>query len=203
VKRIDIEQLLASPAEAAALVEVLRRGGVAGIPTETFYGIAADPFSEAGVRHVQELKRRGAEKPPLVLFASRRQLASFHIAAPASALDRFFALWPAPLTVVLPLRAPIPASCGASSLAVRMPAHEKLRALLVEVGPVTGTSLNRAGEAPCEDADGAERLFAREIDVLVDGGKTPGGLPSTVVDATAEPARLLREGAFAWPPGRP
>jgi L-threonylcarbamoyladenylate synthase len=188
VRRIRIEDLLASPEETAAFGALLARGGIAGIPTETFYGLAADPRSEVGVRRV------------LALFGARRQLAPLGVAATPAVLDRFFAIWPAPLTVVLPLAAPIPASRDALSLGVRMPAHPALCDLLARVGPVTGTSFNRAGEPPCSDPDEAVRLMPGEIDVFVDGGRTPGGLPSTLVDATVDPPRVLREGAFPWPP---
>ena len=77
-----------------------------------------------------------------------------------------------------------------------MPAHDALRELLARVGPVTGTSLNRSGEAPCEEADEVAKRFPGEVDVLVDGGRTPGGRPSTLLDATVEPPRVLRAGAF-------
>lgn len=178
----------------------LAGGGVAAVPTETFYGLAADPLSEQGVRRVLALKGRDAGKALLVLLASRSQLAPLGVTAGAELLDRFFEIWPAPLTVVLPLARPIPASLGVSSLAVRVPAHDALRALLARIGPVTGTSLNRSGEPPCADADAAARVAPSEIDLLVDGGATPGGLPSTLLDATVSPPRVLREGAFPWPP---
>lgn len=144
------------------------------------------------------LKRRGASKALLVLFGARRQLAALGVAAPEKTLDRFFAIWPAPLTVILPLSSPIPASRDAFSLGVRMPAHDRLRALLERVGPVTGTSLNRSDEPPCADADAAALVAPGEIDALVDGGRTPGGLPSTLLDATVDPPRVLRAGAFPW-----
>jgi L-threonylcarbamoyladenylate synthase len=202
VRRVRIGDLLASPERIASLREILSRGGLAAVPTESFYGLAADPSSAAGVERVLAVKGREAGKPLLVLFGERRQLGPLAVAAAPAVLDRFFAIWPAPLTVVLPLRAPIPASLSARTLGVRMPADAALRDLLAHLGPVTGTSLNRAGEAPCQDAEEVARRFAREIDVLVDGGRTPGGLPSTVVDATVDPPRLIRAGAFAWPPER-
>ncbi len=177
---------------------MLRRGGVAAVPTETFYGLAADPKSEAGVRRVLALKGREAARPLLVLFGERRQLAQLGVSARPEQLDRFFAIWPAPLTVVLPLLAPIPASRDALSLGVRMPAHGALREILSRIGPVTGTSLNRSGQPPCSDPEEAVRLLAGEIDLLVDGGRTPGGLPSTLLDATVDPPRVLREGAYPW-----
>ncbi len=202
MRRIGLEDLLASEAERLSLFETLHGGGLAAIPTETFYGLAADPRSRSGVERALATKRRGEEKALLVLCADREQLAGLGVAADAATLDRFFAIWPAPLTVVLPLVAPLPASLGASTLAVRVPAHAGLRALLRSVGPVTATSMNRAGEPPCETAEEVERQFAEEIDVLVDGGASPGGLPTTLVDATVDPTRVLRKGAFAWPPAR-
>jgi L-threonylcarbamoyladenylate synthase len=203
VRRIRIEELLSAPEETAWLADTLRRGGLAAIPTETFYGLAADPQSETGVGRILAMKRRDAAKPLLVLFGAARQLAGLGVAAPAATLDRYFSIWPAALTVVLPLAAPIPASRDAFSLGVRMPAHPSLRELLARVGPVTGTSLNRSGEPPCEEADEAARQFPGEIDVLVDGGRTAGGLPSTLLDATVEPPLLLRAGAYPWPASRP
>ncbi len=195
-----IEDLLASPEEVAAFEALLARGGIAAIPTETFYGLAADPKSEAGVGRVLAMKGRDADKPLLALFAARRQLAPLGVTAGPETLDRYFEIWPAALTVVLPLAAPIPASRGALSLAVRMPAHAALRGLLARIGPVTGTSLNRSGESPCSDPERAAALMPGEVDVFVDGGMTPGGLPSTLIDATVDPPRVLREGAFPWPP---
>jgi L-threonylcarbamoyladenylate synthase len=201
VRRIRLEQLLASPSEAAALAATLRAGGVAAVPTETFYGLAADPLSERGVGRILALKRRPEGKPLLVLFGERSQLAPLGVSASAESIDRFAAVWPAPLTVVLPLAAPIPASLGQRSLAVRLPAHAALAALLERLGPVTGTSANRSGDSPCYRADAVEEVLGGELDVIVDGGTTPGGLASTLLDATVDPPRVLRAGAYRWPAG--
>ena len=168
------------------------------MPTETFYALAADPASARGIERVLALKGRDGSKPLLVLFASREQLEPLGVAAAPAVLDRFMAIWPAPLTVVLPLVRPLPASLGASSLAVRLPAHDALRALLSRVGPLTGTSWNRSGEPPRSDPDADDD--PAEIDLVVDGGRTPGGAPSTLLDATVSPPRVLRAGAFPWPP---
>ena len=202
LRRVRLEQLLASASETAALAATLRNGGVAAVPTETFYGLAADPLSERGVGRILALKRRPEGKPLLVLFGERSQLATLGVTAAPESLDRYFAVWPAPLTVVLPLVAPIPASLGAPSLGVRLPAHAALASLLERIGPVTGTSANRSGESPCYRADAVEEILGGELDVIVDGGTTPGGLASTLLDATVNPPRVLREGAFRWPPAR-
>ena len=178
---------------------LLRHGGVAAIPTETFYAFAADPFNREAVERIYEIKDREEGSPLPVLFASRSDLEKLGVSANPAALDLYFAIWPAPLTVVLPIRAPIAASRGHSTLAVRLPASRKARDLLAAVGPLTGTSCNRSGYLPLSDPDAVEAGFRREIALLVDGGKTPGGLPSTLLDATRDPPVVLRRGAFAWP----
>ena len=199
MRRIRIEELAPGSSALHELVENVRSGSVLAIPTESSYGLAVDPRKEAAVRRVFAIKGRDGAKPLLVVAANRCQLEDLGVDASRATLDRFFALWPAPLTVTLPLRAAVPASAGAATLAVRVPAHPKLRGLLEATGPLTATSLNRSGQAPCDDPDEIERVFGREVDVLVDGGKTSGGPPSTLLDATVEPPRVLRPGAFPWP----
>jgi len=169
------------------------------VPTETFYALACDPLEATAIRRIFEIKRREDDKPLPVLFARRTELDRLGVEADSRALDQYFWIWPAPLTVVFPIRAPIAASRGQSTIAVRLPASKKLRDLLSLIGPVTGTSINRSGEAPLNSPDAVESAFRREIDLLVDGGRTPGGKPSTLVDATREPPVVLRPGAYSWP----
>ena len=200
MRRVRLPDLLASAEELTRLSVVLAHGGVAAVPTETFYGLAADPMNERGVSRVLEIKGRNDGKPLLVLFSERSHLAALGIAADSATLDRFLRIWPAPLTVVLPLREPIAASRSAPALAVRMPAVPAVRELLTRVGPLTGTSANRSGEPPLADPDEVARALGAGIDVLVDGGPAPGGKPSTIVDATGREPLVVRAGAFAWPP---
>ncbi len=197
MRQVSLEDLLSSDGELSGLRRLLAGGGVAAIPTETFYALAADPGSERGVARVIEIKGRDDGKPLLVLFAERAQLHRLGVETPAAILDRFFRIWPAPLTVVLPIRAPIPASRGGATLAVRMPEAPAVRELLTAVGPLTGTSANRSGAPPLARPDDVARALP-ELDLLVDGGPTPGGEPSTIVDATADPARVIRSGAYRW-----
>ena len=195
-----LTDLLASPQELASLRDLLARGGVAALPTETFYALAADPTSESGVSRIFEIKGRDDEKPLLVLFSSRAQLEALGVAARPDLLDGLFRLWPAPLTAVLPFRAPIAASRGPATLGVRMPAAAGVRELLDSVGPLTGTSANRSGTLPLVDPDDVADALGSDLDVLIDGGLAPGGEPSTVVDATRDPPKVVRQGAFPWPP---
>ena len=196
--RVRLGDLVTSAGEISRFREILSRGGVAAVPTETYYALAADPRSEAGVNRVFEIKRRDDGKPLLAMFSDRGQLAALGVDTKSEVLDRFFAIWPAPLTVVLPIREPIAASRGGSGLGVRVPDTPDVRALLSLVGPLTGTSANRSGEPSLASPDEVERELGADLDVLVDGGTTPGGTPSTLVDATVDPPRVLRAGAFAW-----
>jgi L-threonylcarbamoyladenylate synthase len=200
VRRLRLRDLLASPRELASLRDFLARGGVAAVPTETFYALAADPTSERGVSRIFEIKGRDDGKPLLVLFSSREQLEALGVAAHPDLVDRLFRLWPAPLSAVLPLRAPIAASRGSATLGVRMPAACGVRELLDAVGPLTGTSANRSGEPPIAEPDDVADALGSDLDVLIDGGLVPGGEPSTVVDATRDPPKVVRQGAFPWPP---
>ena len=201
--RVGLTELLESPRELARVRDLLSSGGVAAIPTETFYALAADPANERGVARIFEIKGRGERMPLLVLLASRPQLERVGLAVRPDLLDRFCEIWPAPLTVVLRLESPIPASRGSRSLAVRIPALAALRDLLERVGPLTGTSANRTGAPPLADPEEVAAELGSEIDLLIDGGRTPGGQPSTVIDAAREPAVVIRPGAFRWPPEEP
>jgi L-threonylcarbamoyladenylate synthase len=202
VRRVRLEDLLASPDELSRLRDLLARGGVAAIPTETFYGLAADPMNERGVSRIFEIKGRDDGKPLLVLFSDREQLSELLVDGKHSRLDPFFRIWPAPLTVVVPIRRAIAASRGGGTLAIRIPALPEARNLLRAVGPLTGTSANRSGAEPMSSPDAVGEALGSDLDLLVDGGTTSGGAPSTIVDATVDPPRLLRAGACAWPPPR-
>jgi len=199
LRRIRLDRLLESPQELADLRTLLAGGGVAAIPTETFYGLAADPSSILGIARIFGAKGRAEQKPLPVVFAARDQLERLGVDAPAEELDRWFAVWPAPLTVVLPIRAPIIASRGHLSLGVRIPAHPELVRLLEATGPLTATSANRAGDPPLSDPDSVAAAFDGGVDLVIDGGRTPGGLPSTLLDALADPPKVLRPGAYPWP----
>jgi L-threonylcarbamoyladenylate synthase len=200
VRRVGIAELIVSPQQIRELARGLDAGSIAAIPTETFYGLAASPRSAPGVRRVFDAKRRDDGKPLPVVVANREQLLGLGVSARKDLLTRCFRIWPAPLTVVLPLSKPIPASRGHASLAVRVPGLPELVRLLEAVGPLTATSANRAGESPLCDPDEVARAFEGVVDLLVDGGPTPGGRPSTLLDATVDPPIVLRRGAYPWPP---
>ncbi len=183
-------------AAARALGEVAAAGGVALVPTETYYGLAADPASPEGVDRVYRLKDRPGGMPLPVLCADWGQVESL-VEVPAPYRVRLSRSWPGPLTVVLPARRPLPASPG-GTLAVRIPGHDLLRALLYLVGPLTGTSANRHGAPPAREVGPAVAGLAGEPELVLDGGLTPGGPPSTLVDLTGAVPRVLRPGPVGW-----
>jgi L-threonylcarbamoyladenylate synthase len=203
VRRVRLDDLLASPEELSRFRDLLVHGGVAAIPTETFYGLAANPWSETGVARIFRIKGRDDGKPLSVLFSEPSHLVSLGIARDPATIETFLWIWPAPLTVVLPLSEIPAASRGAHALAVRMPADTAVLQLLSAVGPLTGTSANRSGRPALDDPNDVAEQLGAELDLLIDGGRTPGVQPSTLVDATQDPPVLLRAGAFPWPPGEP
>jgi L-threonylcarbamoyladenylate synthase len=178
----------------------LARGGVLVIPTESSYGLGADPRNRAAVEAVYRIKGRDAGKALPVVVADRGQLGGLGIDPDLPILVPLSACWPGPLTAVLPL-APggpgIPAAAGERTLAVRIPGHEGLRRLLAELEHgLTATSANRSGGEPLLDPAAAAALVEGEDAMLVDGGVLPGGPPSTLVAIEASGPVVLRSGSF-------
>lgn len=179
------------------LRDLLRRGGVLAIPTESSYGLAADPRNPDGVEAIYRIKGREGGKALPVVVADREQLADLGVDPNLYIVKGLFALWPAPLTAVLPIARSLPASAGESTLAVRVPDHPGLLRLLAEIGHgLTATSANLSGEAPVLDPDEAAELLAGEDAMVVAGGLLPGGPPSTLVAIEGEGLKVLRTGRF-------
>jgi L-threonylcarbamoyladenylate synthase len=181
-------------AEAAGAT--IDQGGVLLLPTESFYGLGADPWSEAGVERVFSLKARPEELGLPVLCADWQQVETL-VVIPDEHRVKLARLWPAALTVVLPTVEEVPAA-RRGTLAVRIPAHAELRALLYRLGPLTGTSANRHGDAPSTTVDGALASLAEPPDLVLDAGATAGGQASTLVDLGRGEPEILRSGACAW-----
>jgi L-threonylcarbamoyladenylate synthase len=182
------------------LAALLARGGVLAIPTESSYGLGADPRNRNGVEAIYRIKGREPRKALPVVVAGLAQLADLGIDPDLSILKPLSSCWPGPLTVVLPIARPLrrlPAAAGEATLAVRVPGHDGLRELLAALGHgLTATSANRSGEAPVLDPEGAAELLAGEDAVVVDGGVLPGGPPSTVVAIEEGGPVVLRTGRF-------
>ena len=199
MRRLTLAAILESPEAIEELRELLRCDGIAAIPTETFYGFAVDPRRSSAIDRLLSVKGRAAEKGIPVLIARREDLDRLDVDAPPEVLDRFFAIWPAPLTAVFATKRAVASAGGDRSVAVRVPGHAGLRQLLDRVGPLTGTSANLAGQPPLSDPNEVALAFSDAIDLLIDAGPAPGHRPSTLVDARFDPPRLLRAGAYPWP----
>ncbi len=181
----------------APLARLLDVGGFLAIPTESSYGLGADPRSEAGVAAVFRCKGRSAGKSLPVVAADERQLAELGVALETPGLRRLARLWPAALTVALPLRGTLAAAAGEATLAVRLPAHAGLRRLLADLGrPLTATSANRAGAPPILDPEALEPLLSGFPATIVDDGVLPGGAPSTLVALDGGRLAILRAGRY-------
>lgn len=199
--RVRVDPSAIGPDDMTAAVAALRRGGVVAFPTETFYGLAADPRSPAAIRRIFSLKQRPADQPLPLIAADAEQVAE-HVGALTPLGARLASRgWPGALTLIIPAS---PRLCGdvhlsTGKVAVRVPADEIARRLARQAGhPITSTSANISGEAPPSTPEDVVRVFGDRVDVLIDAGPTPGGLPSTIVDATGDSPVLVRAGVVAW-----
>lgn len=181
----------------ARAVEVLRRGGLVAIPTETVYGLAADALDDEAVAGIFRAKGRPDTNPLIVHVADvamARELAGSWPAAAAAVAAR---LWPGPVTVVVPRGPLIPdiVTAGGSTVALRCPAHPLTRRLIAVSGiPLAAPSANRSEAVSPTTAHHVLEGLGNRIDLILDGGPCPKGIESTVLDCTTSPPRLLRPG---------
>jgi len=181
-------------------VELLREGGIVGYPTETFYGLGVNAEDEDAVERLFTLKERPSGKPFPLLIPERKTLFRFVKNVPTNADQLMSTYWPGPLTIVLPAQNLSPTLInGKGGIAFRISQHPIALALTrLFDGPITTTSANRAEHPPVTEAGDVADLFRNEEILILDGGKTPGGLPSTVVDISpANELSILREGSIS------
>jgi len=182
--------------------ELLSAGGLVAFPTETFYGLGANALDPQAVGRVYAAKGRPESKPLLVLVDSVRMVQSLVEGVPAAAWTLMTKYWPGPLTLVFRARGnlPVELTAGTGTVGVRMPGHPVAFGLVRTAGfPVTAPSANLSGEAPPTTAADVQRIFEGKIELILDGGPTKGGLPSTIVDVTVTPPRAIRRGALELP----
>jgi L-threonylcarbamoyladenylate synthase len=180
---------------------ILRDGGVVAYPTDTLYGLAANPASASAMAQLYRIKGRPVELAMPLIAAGIQQIeAAGGTIGPASRrlAARF---WPGPLTLVIPAWPGLDplVHAGRGTVAIRVPAHPVARLLAEACGwPITSTSANKSGDPAPIDAGQVRAAFAHELDAVIDAGPTPGGPPSTIVDANGEVPRLVRAGAVPW-----
>jgi L-threonylcarbamoyladenylate synthase len=180
--------------------ELLRAGELVAFPTDTVYGVAALVWNAIAVARLYTAKLRSLEKAIPVLLADQADLPLVARDVSPAALriaDRF---WPGPLTLVVPRAAGIPdeVTAGSDTVAVRVPAHPLARALIRAAGaPLATTSANLAGQPSPVTADEVAAQLAGRIAMILDGGRSPGGVPSTVLDLTGPEPMVLRAGPLS------
>ena len=177
----------------------IRAGESVVFPTDTVYGIAADPFSPQAVQGLLDAKHRGRDMPPPVLIGDAEVLEAYTRDVPAAARLLANRYWPGPLTLILTAQSSLRMDLGETkgSIGVRVPDHEVARAILRATGPLAVSSANISGEPAATDEPEARRQLRGSVAVYVDGGATPGPTPSTIVDFAADlSGRVLRVGAI-------
>ena len=182
--------------------EQIRAGVVLGMPTDTFYGLAADPFNLRAVDRVYEIKSRSRHKPLSLLIESIDQAEDLARPLP----DEFYKLarrfWPGPLTIIVRAasRLPLKVTANTGNVALRVPNAKIPLAVVKAAGiPITATSANLSGATECTTAEQVRDQLLDRISIIVDGGTSPREVPSTIVDLTDEEAgwSIQREGAIS------
>ncbi len=179
----------------------IRRGELLVIPTDTVYGLAADPFCPAAVERIFHVKKRDKNQPLLLLIDSLERLPRLVAGVPAPLPKIAAECWPGPLTVILPAGPKVPReiTAGTCTVAVRVPAAPLTRAIIRASGGVlTGTSANLSGRPPASTAAEAARQLRDSVYYIVDGGSAPRLQPSTILDLTVSPPRIVRQGSLPW-----
>ncbi len=189
-----------SESDFDTILAVLRRGGVIGFPTDTAYGLGADPFNEPAIKRIFEIKQREETKPILLLVDSIRMAES--VSRPAALfyglVERF---WPGPLTVILPAAQSLSSkvTAGTGTIGLRWADAEFATSLVSRFGrPVTATSANRSTMASAVTADEVRKQLGTSLDVLIDGGVLPAPGGSSLLDLVSDPPVLLREGPVSF-----
>ena len=202
--RVEMVKINSESPEASLIryaADQIRAGQVLGMPTDTFYGLAADPFNLRAVDRVYEIKSRSRHKPLSLLIEDVDQAEELANSLP----DEFRALakkfWPGPLTVIVKAasRLPLKVTANTGNVALRVP-NAKIPLAVVQAAriPITATSANLSGESECTSAEAVREQLGVRIPIIVDGGASPREIASTIVDLTDEEARwkVLREGAI-------
>lgn len=185
-------------AQAAAL---LRAGGIVGFPTETYYGLAVDPLNPEAIDRLFRVKQRSRLLPLLVLVQSKDYVEDLVGDLPANALRLIAQYWPGPLTLVCPARPELPPllTGGTGTIGFRQSSHPVAAQLVTAFGgPVTATSANTSGAPAAVTAAETVEIFGDALDLVLDGGTTPGGSASTLVACLGKTVRCLREGPIPF-----
>jgi tRNA threonylcarbamoyl adenosine modification protein (Sua5/YciO/YrdC/YwlC family) len=177
----------------------VKAGGIIAFPTDTVYGIGVSAFQTTAIEKIYQVKGRSTLKAiPILLGDSdtSRQITPPLLPSVQKLVNEF---WPGPLTLVLPLLTSLPDNLSPTpTIGLRVPDHEFTRSLLEATGPLATTSANLSGEPSALTADEVQSQLGTSVDLILDGGKSPGGMASTVLDCTTDQLSILREGPLSW-----
>jgi len=193
--------VLSAEAENSAqyAAEVLCRGGLVAVPTETVYGLAALATDESAVERIYKVKGRPETKPISLLVASMEQVEGLCSEIPDAAYALAEAFWPGPLTMIMAKKDCVPdiVTAGGSTVGVRSPAHSATLDIIRLAGQaLAAPSANYSGQQSPVTAEEVLAYFEGSIDCVIDGGRCDVGVASTIVDLTVKPARILRQGGL-------
>ncbi len=181
----------------SAAISILKNGGIIAYPTETFYGLGAKYDIDSALKRLYEIKQRPEEKAMPLIIGDKKELSLITDSINASTEELIDRFWPGPLTVLfnaLPDLTEYIVSLNKAAL--RIPGESfALKLAKVSGFPITATSANISGMPPADSAKMVLDYFDGSIDLIIDGGKTKGGLPSTIVDATGNTIKIIRKGA--------
>ncbi len=184
-----------SAAQIQQALTVLKNGGIIAFPTDTVYGLGALAFDNAAIESIYVAKDRPIEKAIPILIGDLSDLDQVAVDIPNMALRFAARFWPGPLTCIVPKRKTLPPAVSATStVAVRIPNHPDILSLLRVAGPMAVTSANISGQPSPSTAEEVYAQLNGRIPLILDGGKTPGGVPSTLVDCSGSEPIILREG---------
>lgn len=194
---IDAPREITKP-DAAQVAKIVEAGGVIVLPTDTVYGIGANPYSTQAVNAVLAAKGRGRQMPPPVLIADPADAPRVSKTLTPAAEKLIEAFWPGALTLITTVVDDINFDLGdiKDTIAIRMPDHPVTLGVLRETGPLAVTSANLTGQPPATNIEQAIKCFGEDVACYIDSGPTPGPVPSTIVDVTGDPV-LLRAGIIS------
>jgi L-threonylcarbamoyladenylate synthase len=178
-------------------IGILRDGGLAAFPTDTVYGLGGDVFNVAAVEKIYSVKRRARNLPLPVLVAEQAQVNDVVRSVPEIARFLMGRFWPGGLTLVMSKRSSLPdiVTGGADTVGVRIPKHDiPLMIIRGLRSPIIGTSANISDKPSPVTAEEVRKQLGKQVDIIIDVGKSPGGLESTVVDVVGEMVQILRDG---------
>jgi L-threonylcarbamoyladenylate synthase len=185
--------------EIEQISHILYTEGIGVYPTETFYGLGANCYSKKAVSRVYQLKRRDRTKPLSVIVSGMDMMEEITSERPKLFYRLSKQFWPGPLTLVLKASEEFPefVTGPSKTIGVRWPDHKWLNALVKKTDfPITATSANVSGTSEIATPERAIELFKGKVEFIVDGGKTKGELPSTVLSLVSGKPKILREGAL-------